>query len=366
MEPDDCERMSDAELLAALKALVVVERRGLVRVLRHLAEVDRRDLPQKTGYHSLFVFCQMELGYSEGAAYRRIHAARAARRFPVIYSMMANGRLALSVVSVLAPCLNAHNHRDLLHNAAGKSKREAEALVAALRPVALAADRIRRLGPPPTAAPQDSPVGFPSGPSLFAAAAQSSVPEEPAGLFEPPRGAGPGRTGAASPPDPNASRVHFSFTGDESLLLRLERARELLRHRHPDGRPAAIFSLALDALLDRIDPERVIQRRKRRQRSSQAAPEPKHRANPGRSRHVPAWVRREVWEREGGRCTFIGTSGRRCGARGFLEFDHIQPFALGGRSDDPANLQLRCRAHNLLTARSVFGEDSVPRRSAPA
>ena len=70
-------------------------------------------------------------------------------------------------------------------------------------------------------------------------------------------------------------------------------------------------------------------------------------ALPGsRSRYVPAAVKREVWRRDQGRCSYVDPhSGRRCGSRYRLEIDHIVPFALGGATE-PGNLRIRCRAHH--------------------
>jgi 5-methylcytosine-specific restriction endonuclease McrA len=80
-------------------------------------------------------------------------------------------------------------------------------------------------------------------------------------------------------------------------------------------------------------------------------------------RHIPAHVMREVYRRDGGRCTYVGTNGRRCRCRAFLEFDHITPIALGGKSITE-NLRLRCRAHNQLTARETFGEEHMSLRAS--
>ena len=71
------------------------------------------------------------------------------------------------------------------------------------------------------------------------------------------------------------------------------------------------------------------------------------------SRHIPAAVRRTVWARDGGQCAFVGAEGR-CPERGFLEFHHIRPHALGGAAV-AENIALRCRAHNLHEAEEYFG-----------
>ena len=72
-------------------------------------------------------------------------------------------------------------------------------------------------------------------------------------------------------------------------------------------------------------------------------------ALPGsRSRYIPAAVRREVWRRDQGCCSYVDRhSGRRCGSRYRLEIDHIVPFALGGASE-ALNLRLHCGAHHRL------------------
>ena len=70
-----------------------------------------------------------------------------------------------------------------------------------------------------------------------------------------------------------------------------------------------------------------------------------------RSRYIPAPVRREVWRRDGGCCSYVDPhSGRRCGSRFLLELDHIVPFALGGDAQ-PSNLRLHCSAHHRFRHR---------------
>ena len=75
-----------------------------------------------------------------------------------------------------------------------------------------------------------------------------------------------------------------------------------------------------------------------------------------KSRYVAALVRRMVYQKSGGYCTYVDSStGRRCSARRHLEMDHIKAFARGG-DQSPKNLQVLCRSHNLMRARDEFGE----------
>lgn len=74
------------------------------------------------------------------------------------------------------------------------------------------------------------------------------------------------------------------------------------------------------------------------------------------TRRVPQHIKTKVWRRDGGRCQYVGSDGKRCGEEAWLEFDHIQPWALGGLSDDVQNVRLLCRTHNQLSARKIFGK----------
>ena len=63
-------------------------------------------------------------------------------------------------------------------------------------------------------------------------------------------------------------------------------------------------------------------------------------------RAISAGVRRQVWQRDGGRCSYIDPqTGRRCNSTHLIEIDHIVPHALGGGAD-PGNLRLLCGAHH--------------------
>jgi hypothetical protein len=82
------------------------------------------------------------------------------------------------------------------------------------------------------------------------------------------------------------------------------------------------------------------------------------------ARHVPASVKRTVWERDGGQCTFVSVNGHRCEARTRLEYDHVEPVAQGGRAT-VRGLRLRCRAHNQLEAERAFGRDFMNAQRDP-
>jgi len=124
---------------------------------------------------------------------------------------------------------------------------------------------------------------------------------------------------------------------------KLRRTQDLLRHSIPNGDPAAIFDRALSLLLADLEQAKLAATARPRAAGATASG----------SRHIPAAVKREVWRRDGGQCAFVGTNGR-CAERGFLEFHHVQPYAVGGRTV-VENIELRCRAHNVHEAEQYFG-----------
>ena len=85
------ESLTDDQLLAETKRLVACERTATGAVLRSLIEIDSRRLYLREGCSSLFTYCTQVLHLAEGAAYNRIEAARAARRFPEVRSRPSFG-----------------------------------------------------------------------------------------------------------------------------------------------------------------------------------------------------------------------------------------------------------------------------------
>lgn len=121
--------LTDAQLLAEVGALAARERHATVRLI---AALDARALYLGEGYSSLFTYCTQALHLSEHAAYARIEAARAARRWPRILEQLKDGSLTLTNACLLARHLTTGNHSALLDEARHKSKREVEQLIARL------------------------------------------------------------------------------------------------------------------------------------------------------------------------------------------------------------------------------------------
>jgi hypothetical protein len=301
-------------------------------LLADLAEVDERQLFVSASYPSMYLYCLRELHMSEGTAFKRIRAARAARQFPAIYPALADGRLHLSAVVLLAPHLSPDTADELLAAAEYKTKAEIELLMAHRFPQPDLSTWVGAVDQP-VARPVEGAGHFRQlTPGSVATIVEPSVPAPMAAL--------PSRARIA-PLSPE--RFGLQVTVSQAAHDKLRYAQALLGHAVPSGDVEAVLERALDALLEKLERQKF---------AKSARSRPRHSAAKGR--YVPAEVRRTVWERDGGQCTFVSESGKRCEARTRLEFDHIDPVARGGQATVD-RIRLRCRAHNQYEAECTFG-----------
>ena len=128
------ESLGSSELRSATRELVRSSHVVEAELLVHLGEIDERKLYLDWSFSSMFAFCVGELGFSEDVACNRINVARAARRMPVILEVVRSGQVHLAGLRALAPHLTSENQEEVLAEAAGKSKREIEELVARIAP----------------------------------------------------------------------------------------------------------------------------------------------------------------------------------------------------------------------------------------
>jgi 5-methylcytosine-specific restriction endonuclease McrA len=171
-------------------------------------------------------------------------------------------------------------------------------------------------------------------------------------------GAGRGAVKALS-----VDRFSVNFTADGEFRELLDEVRALMSHSEPKGDLLTVMKRGLEALRSELLKKRFgvgkrprrVQLRKGEGRFTTESVELKPAM---RTRYVPAAVAREVYVRDQGRCTFCADGGRRCGERRLLQLDHVVPHAKGGEPT-LGNLRLRCRAHNLHTARAYFGKEYV-------
>jgi hypothetical protein len=332
--------LTDEQLVGEVKRLAACERTTTADLVAHLAEMESRQLYLAAGFSSLFAYCREVLLLPEDATCNRTTATRMVRSFPVVLRMLGDGRLNLSTLRQLAPYLSADNHPMLLAEAAHKSKREVDELIARWFPKPDVQTSIRKLPEPRAVSVADSSdVGRSSDARTGAKGTEepaSQAGTQPSAAFAPPA---PRPLVAPLAPD----RYVVKFTASATMLAKLRKAQDLLRHAVPSGDASEIFDRALTALVR--DLEKAKFAATDRPRTSEGTKDA--------SRDVPAAVRRAVWLRDGGQCAFAGNGGHRCEARGFLEFHHLTPYIAGGQAS-VENIALRCRAHNQYESDLFF------------
>lgn len=319
--------ISNEALVERTKELVRAERRVGVEVLKHLREIESRKLYLDHGYPSLFEMCIREFMYSAGGAQRRIQAMRLIRDLPQIEGRIEDGTLCLSTASRIQSHFHPrevevrrHSRKigipmtelkegidlnreklELVERLQGKSAREVDRELAARRPEADRTENVRYIG---------------------------------------------------------KDRLSLSFSISEDLYQNLEKLKQLLSHKNPSMSFEDLLGELSALALRKLDPAN------RKDASSRKT------ANPGdhrdllptlevkSTRFIPLKIKRQVWNRDGGQCTFVNIkTGRRCGSRHLLQFDHIQPHSLGGPSS-AENLRLLCAGHNRRRFEASSGRDA--------
>ena len=104
----------------------------------------------------------------------------------------------------------------------------------------------------------------------------------------------------------------ITFAVSEKFIAKLDRVKELM-----GGSPnlETVIGGTLDLYIQKHCPKERLQRRAARQQT--------HQNHDITSRHIPARIRDDVFNRDGFQCTFVGEPGNRCQCRKDLELDHI-------------------------------------------
>ena len=456
--------LSDDQLLAQTGTLAQLDRQLQVFVIDHLLEIEARALYLRRGFSSLFDYVTRGLGYSHGAAYRRIGAMKLCAQVTGTRERLRDGSLTLDAAAQLQ---SAFDRRDRQRRRATRS----------VGPTA-SADRASSAGPAPNGAVAARPALRADGSAATAPdtpppeldlSARKALVDEAAGkssreVMRMLAGVDPDLAAPADRLRPlDAERWELKAVIDTECQRGLEQLKGLLSHVDPHMTLGQLVGRLVKEGLDRHDPARPPRRARRPAGSRSAGAErtsaPKQEVHPGADadptrnrpdagaaastaklraasacngtsapepprdmpahalkrsvmqprakpagpppapktlrdakapapsnsersaraagasaaaatsrtsgRAIPAAVRREVWQRDGGRCSYVDPrTGRRCASRHLLEIDHRIPYARGGGAER-ANLRLLCAAHHrhrhagLESARKPAGGSSM-------
>ena len=386
--------LTDDTLLAQTRQLARIEQQLNVTVIDHLREIEARRLHLRRGFSSLFDYAVRELGYTDSAASRRINAMRLCREFEEVREGLQDGSITLTTAAQLqnafdrqkrnrrrrergpvvgsgpaaprqdsllappdgtaeppepAPVLDISARKALVKQAAGKSTRQVQELLAGVDPeLALPADKVRPLGNGRyemkvvidaechRALEQLRGLLSHVDPHMTLGQLVGRLAREGLDRHDPAWPPRRPRTGNRSASGDGTSAAKKVAASDGTAAATAERP----------AQPPASGSITS---APKTKPGPDAQARSGANRVGQPAGAF---ASAGKrcvsgERAIPAAVRRQVWQRDGGRCSYVDPrSGRRCASRHLLlQIDHRFPFALGGGAE-PANLRLLCAAHH--------------------
>ncbi len=316
------EKISDSQLIAEIRDLVVMERRTTIQLLNHIAEMERRRCYSSLGFSSAFEFLTRDLGFSESAAWRRIQAARLLRSVPEASAKIELGEVNLTTLAQTQTAIRA------------EEKRTGERL---------SNDRKAQVV------------------SQVESCSSREVERNLIAIFPEIEGRSDARDVVRNV-DENSVRAHVTLTREQ--MEKLERLKEILSHRNFGGSLADVIEAAADELLERKDPLRRLVKPRAANNSTPNGEKKIAQSDTGAGgamqKSVKPSTRNFVYRRDGGMCQFVGDTGRRCGNRSQIEIDHIIPRASGG-GNGRENLRLLCRTHNLHAAEVTLGKQLMER-----
>jgi 5-methylcytosine-specific restriction endonuclease McrA len=345
--------LSDRQLLNRLSQLVRKERELSLEILPHLIEVENRKLYRNLGYSSMFVYCTERLGYSESSANRRIYAARALRKCPGAHRYLREGRVNLGTLALAWQ----HITPELLEEIRDKSYRQVQAIVSRFNPMNKHRDITRPVTvrvPAVEAGERQIAGALASGSGALSLVAGQASDNASGSLFPPAGQASAGELGektlrrggknltTGAPLDSGAPsgggeiparaeapgaetqiiKMHqVSCLLDDAVMQMLDRCKALLSGKYPCGMSINIIITELaTAWLEKNDPVERNQRRAKTKKSQES----KHTDPEEPSRHIYLATRDAIYERDGGRCTYVGPDGRRCNSTWDLEMHHAR------------------------------------------
>ncbi|MES2769030.1 MAG: HNH endonuclease signature motif containing protein [Bdellovibrionota bacterium] len=323
--------LSDIDLEISLKQSVADETHHKIIVLHKLAELERRRLYSKN-YPSLFEYCVKVLKYSSASAQRRIDSMRAMKLIPELEEKIISGDLNLSSISQaqsffrqeakVGKSYSVIEKKEILEKLENKSSRECIQELITISPQSVPQEKRREL---------------------------------------------------------TVNKTELKVVLNKDLISKLDKIKALMSHKNPSMTDQELIEAMAEIVIQKIDPIEKANRAKIRKQKNNTPQLPieevkkqqskniletkpsgsrldasslknrQSRTSVSHTRYIPSTIKHAVYKRDKGQCTH-----KSCNSNKFLEYDHITPIAMGGKTTIQ-NLRLLCRTHNQRAAIEKFG-----------
>ena len=307
------------ELEAQLAHELTDERGHTIETIFLIAEIVRRETFVELGYGSIWDYLRRVHRQSDTMIHYRLRCAQAVNRFPQVIEPLCSGSLCMTTLAKLMEVLNESNCDELVAEALGKSKKDAERIVAREKPQPI---------------PKDVTTSVPSTfPGKWNEREQANVPA-------PSPGPPPVQTEVLTE---SLSRVHMTVDRDYEDLLKAIRA--AYSHKMPGAADCELLKECMRVALKQKEERNGIVDKPRADRI-------------GKDGKVSQSVKRIVKRRDEGKCQWRSEDGGICGSTYRIEFHHKQDRAKGGEGT-PENVILLCEKHHLLATEIAWGDDYI-------
>jgi 5-methylcytosine-specific restriction endonuclease McrA len=329
--------MSQALILdQKLYSQVQTERKITHEILLMIQTMDILQSYRKLGYYSLFDYLVRRFGYSEGAANRRISAARLLRQVPEIAPQIQEGKLNLSQLAQAQTAINQQEKKTRKKISREKKKEALASLI--------------------------GKNSFETKKSLIQDF-ENFIPPKPRVI----------------PTKNKKVQVHLEF--DESDWTKIQSLLSHMSHKVPDKKVESALlywaseiekkklatQVKQETRLEKIEASRCqmqdIQDKNKAENkliaketvnsNEQRISPPLRRQSKTTRKSISSKVRHLLLRKANFQCQYISPmTGKKCDSHSFLDIDHITPLALGGTNEEK-NLRILCRAHNHLLAKQM-------------
>ena len=303
---------SPSGLTHELAHVLAGERAHTLPSILLIADIERRQTFVEEGFSTIWDYLRRVHGQSDTMIHYRVSCARAVNRFPHVVDFLRDDRLCMTTLAELMKVMNESNCDALLAEALGKSKRDAEKIVAREKPKPVPKDVMRSV---------ESTFPGKSKPPVAVSEQRVQTEVLTESLF----------------------RVHMTVNQDYVDLLKEMRGE--LSHTMPG---AADFEVIMECM-------RIARKTMKKRKGIVDRPRADRVAEDGT---ISQSTKRIVEKRDKGKCQWPSEDGGICGSTHRVQFHHKQDRGKGGIGS-PENVILLCQKHNLLAAEISWGEEHM-------